>query len=181
MTLMNRPHPPDAAPHPGRDRPYRPDGLDPDGTSRPCVTMELGMQAFALDVAMVREILEIRPITPLPNAPPDLLGMIDLRGESIAVIDVTARLGLPHRASDPERILVLDLEGGHGAAIGVIADRVLNVIDLAPEDIEPPPDTRIDWSCNGMLGIIRIGGRQTILLDPTRLLGRDAGDGLFFG
>lgn len=155
-------------------------GPDPDETaSRTCVMVEFGEQAFAIDVSAVREILDIRPITPLPNAPPDLLGMIDLRDESIAVIDLTSRLGLPTRAARAERIIVLDLDGG--AAVGVIADRVLSVIEVTSERVEPCPDTRIGWTCGGMDGIVRIAGRQTLLLDPARVLGGGAGDAFDFG
>lgn len=145
---------------------------------RTCVMVEFGEQAFAIDVAAVREILDIRPITPLPNAPTDLLGMIDLRGESIAVIDLTARLALPGRGTRAERIIVLDLDGG--SAVGVVADRVLSVIEVTTDSVEPCPDTRIGWACGGLQGVVRIAGRQTLLLDPALVLGSGAGDAFDF-
>lgn len=156
-------------------------GTDLHGETRTCVTMELGDLALALDVATVREILDFRPVTPLPNAPADLLGMIDLRGESIAVIDLTARLGLSGRNVDPGRIIVLDLDDGRGGPIGMIADRVLSVIEVPHDTMEPAPETRLGWSSTGMLGVLRIGGRQTILLDPARILGEETDHGFFLG
>jgi len=149
------------------------DGQLAETSPRTCVTLEFGHQAFAIDVGIVREILDYRQITPLPNAPQDLLGMIDLRGESIAVIDPTARLGLHASPTDPQRIVVLEPDHDTRNAVGVIADRVLSVIECTPDSIEPVPATMTAWSCTGVLGILRVGGRQTILLDLAQVIGKD--------
>lgn len=156
------------------------DDASPISGPRTCVTLEFGNQAFAIDVGIVREILDFRTITPLPNAPSDLLGMIDLRGESIAVIDPTARLGLRGGRAEPERIIVLEPRSEARQAIGVIADRVLSVIECAPDSIEPMPQTMTAWSSDGVLGVLRVSGRQTILLDLARIIAKDDADAFDF-
>lgn len=149
------------------------DGPGEPSAPRTCVTLEFGDQAFAIDVGIVREILDYRQITPLPNAPADLLGMIDLRGESIAVIDPTARLGLRSASLNPQRIIVLEPDADTRDAVGVIAERVLSVIECPTDMIEPVPETMTGWTCDGVLGVLRVSGRQTILLDLAQIIRKD--------
>ncbi|MFN3613726.1 MAG: chemotaxis protein CheW, partial [Rubrimonas sp.] len=75
------------------------------------VTFELAGQVFAVDVAHVREVLDMQPIARLPNAAGDVLGMIDVRGESIAVIDLPSRLGIMRSEAEADaRIVVLEMQ-----------------------------------------------------------------------
>lgn len=143
------------------------------------VTLELAGQVFAVDVGNVREILDLQPISRLPNAPADLLGMIDVRGEGIAVIDLPGRLGLTHRA-DPEdgRIVVFELGPEPHKPVGVIADRVLSVVAIAEADIEPAPEAMTRWQADAMIGVARIDGQLTMMLALDRLFGA-AGPGPF--
>lgn len=134
------------------------------------VTFELAEQIFAVDVADVREILDLQPISQLPNAPADLLGMIDVRGEGIAVVDLPSRLGLRNRSTpEDSRIVVFELGADLRKPIGVIADRVLSVVAISDADIEPSPESMTHWQADAMTGVTRIDGRLTMLLSLSLL------------
>lgn len=155
------------------------------------VTFELAGQCFALDVAGVREILDRQVITPMPNASPDCFGVIDNRGESIPVIDLARRLGLaaaPSRRAEAEtrgdagdaaralqkdsdeRIIIVDRrplgDDPGDRAVGLCADRVLDVRRLDEGEVERAPETgRADARDRSLRGLTRIGGRLVFLLD----------------
>jgi purine-binding chemotaxis protein CheW len=145
------------------------------------VTFELSGQVFAVDVGHVREILDLQPIARLPNAPGDLLGMIDVRGEGIAVIDLPARLGL-HGGIDAEegRIVVFEFGEDGRTAVGVIADRVLSVVEIHEGDIETAPSAMTRWDASAVQGVTRVAGRLTLLLALDRLFTEDARDAFDF-
>lgn len=134
------------------------------------VTFELAEQVFAVDVADVREILDLQPISQLPNAPADLLGMIDVRGEGVAVVDLPSRLGLRrHNTPDDSRIVVFELGATDRKPIGVIADRVLSVVAISDTDIEASPESMTHWEAGAMTGVTRIDGKLTMLLSLSQL------------
>ncbi len=135
----------------------------------PYVTLGLEGDIFAIPVAAVLEILDSRRITRLPEAPMQVLGLIDVRGRSVPVMDLRACLGLPEGdASEHTRILVLDV--GAGRVIGLMVDRVFEVTAL-DGGIEPPPDLGAPWRSEHLLGIGRQGEDFVLLLDVGRLFG----------
>jgi len=142
-------------------------GTAPGGAAEPrtYVTFELAGQDFAVDVTHVREILDLQPIAALPNAPGDLLGMVDVRGEGIAVVDLPGKLGLRGGTSaEDSRILVFELGAEPPTPVGVIADRVLSVIEIPEAEIERTPRAMTRWDAAVMRGVARIGGRLTMVL-----------------
>ena len=142
---------------------------------RQYVTLSLDSELFAVDVSRVREILDLGVIARLPNAPPFLLGMIDLRGECVAVIDLRSKLGLPAvDRTTQTRILVLDVEvAGRGLVLGLLADRVLEVTPLDGGLIGPPPDIGTRWHSDYIEGVGRRGDRLVVVFDLTRLFSAD--------
>ena len=104
--------------HPG-DGP----GEGQDVPSRTMITFHLSDQTFGADVRFVREIVDVKKITPMPGAPGDVLGLIDLRNESIAIIDLAGRFGLPGAEGEDARIIVLTFHGnGKEHSLGIVAD-----------------------------------------------------------
>lgn len=144
------------------------------------VTFELADQVFAVDVANVREILDMQPIAALPNAPGDLLGMVDVRGEGIAVVDLPGRLGLMgQRELSEGRIVVFEFgTTDPPTPLGVIADRVLSVIEIPDAEIEPAPSGMTRWDAGSLRGVARVAGRLTMIL-ALHTLFADAGRGDF--
>jgi len=138
------------------------------------VTLGVADELFAAPVEKVQEILDMRPIARLPQAPETLLGMIDVRGQGIPVVDLRLTLGLP-AAPDNEntRIIVLAIAGQSGGELrlGLRADRVFEVTILDEDDLDPPPAVSGSWSGRCIAGIGRRNGRFVTVLDLERLLG----------
>ncbi|MFN4099896.1 MAG: chemotaxis protein CheW, partial [Pararhodobacter sp.] len=123
---------------------------------RTYVTFILAEQTLAVDVAMVRRILDMQAVTRLPNAPGDLLGMIDISGETVALVDLPGRLGL--RGGEPganRRIIVLEVGADPVTAIGVIADHVLGVVEIPDGEISAAPSARTSWDASVLRGVTR--------------------------
>lgn len=132
---------------------------------RTYVTFVLAEQTLAVDVAMVRRILDMQAITRLPNAPGDLLGMIDVGGETVALVDLPGRLGLHGGNGGSERrIIVLEVGTDPMTAISVIADRVLGVVEISATDINPAPTGMTSWDASVLRGVARINGQFTQIL-----------------
>ena len=146
------------------------------------LTFGIGGQFFALEVETVREILDEQPMAILPEAPPDVLGLIDLRGEGVPVMDVSRRLGVRADTGSARRIVVIEREGSASRLVGVIADQVLSVVEIAPDAIEPAPRIGPAGQHTGLLrGVARLNGRLVLLLDQTLLLGGGTEDLFDFG
>lgn len=139
------------------------------------VTLGLGSEVFAVPVERVREILDLAPITHLPYAPPYLLGLVDVRGEGVPVVDLRLKLGLTAaEATTHTRIMVLECAiGGHELALGLLADRVYEVTGLDPAECAPSPDIGRRWRSDYIDRIGRRGGDFVIVLDLVRLFADD--------
>lgn len=145
------------------------------------VTFGLGVQTFGVEVAHVREILDRQMVCRLPNAAPDCEGVIDARGESVPLIELARRLGVPRGEPGPDtRIIVFEIaEDGPGRPVGVLADRVLNVIRIPPGEIEPTPAAALDGASDrGLRGIARLEGQLVVLLDIAHLFGGRSAEAL---
>lgn len=135
------------------------------------VTLGIAEEIFAAPVERVQEILEMRRIARLPHAPDYLLGMIDLRGQGIPVIDLRLKLGLPAAAdTDATRIVVLRVRtGGREVVLGLKADRVFEVTVLDSGALEPPPEVGVRWQSESIAGIGRRNGAFVTVLDLDHL------------
>ncbi len=135
------------------------------------VTLGIEREVFAVPVEAVLEILDMQPICRVPDAPPYLLGLIDVRGRSVPTIDLRIKLGLaPKPTSEDTRILVLEVAvAGRRLTLGLVADRVFEVTALDGDGIEPPPDIGTCWRSDHISGIGRRGDEFVILFDLSRL------------
>ncbi len=132
---------------------------------------QLGQRIFAVDVRCVREVLAVCEILPLPNAPPDVLGVIDLRNQGIAIVDLASRLGMVSSPGDDARIVVFEIpQGADIVSLGVVADQVLRVHEVAEEDVEPVARTGADWQGDGVKGMIRTEDGLALILGIERFL-----------
>ncbi len=136
------------------------------------VTLGVAKEIFAAPVTKVQEILDMRPIARLPQAPENLLGMIDVRGQGIPVLDLRRTLGLEEAAdSENTRIVVLRMGSGEKElTVGLRADRVFEVTVLDQEELDPPPAISDTWDTHSIAGIGRRNGAFVTVLDLDRLL-----------
>ncbi len=141
-------------------------------SERQLVTLALGAEVFAVPVEFVREILDYRPPFAIPEGPAYMLGLSDVRGRATPTLDLRLKLGLP--AVEPTlstRILVVDLPmDGRVLSLGLVADRVIEVIEVLSEEIEPAPDIGVRWNSEYIRGIVRRGDSFIVLFDLARLL-----------
>jgi purine-binding chemotaxis protein CheW len=145
------------------------------------VTIGIDREVFAIEVGIVREILDLQPITRLPHAPPFLVGMIDVRGQGVPTVDLRVKLGLPAvQPTANTRIIVLDVpQQGQGAGegssltVGVVADRVFEVTSLDGRDLETPPQVGGRWRSDCIQAIGRSNGTFVIVFDIARLFAQD--------
>ena len=136
------------------------------------VTLGVGGEIFAVDVAIVREILAYRTVAHLPNAPPFLVGVIDVRGCTVPVIALRLKLGLPAASiTDDTRILVLEIDvKGRQLVVGLLADRVFEVAEFEIDGLEAAPDVGVRWKSEYIRGIGRLRGEFVIIFDMEHLL-----------
>ncbi|MEM6680586.1 MAG: chemotaxis protein CheW [Pseudomonadota bacterium] len=136
------------------------------GAAMSYLTLQVGPQIFGIRVACVRRILEPLPVAVLPRAPHGIEGLIDLDGESITLVDLAGPLGLMSEAdAESRRMVVLEL-GSERRPVTVLADRVLDVVEISESAIEPPPSAAADAEL--VTGITRIGDGVVILIDIER-------------
>jgi purine-binding chemotaxis protein CheW len=136
------------------------------------LTFRLGEEVFAVDVAKTREVLDVIDITRVPGTPAYMLGVINLRGGVVPVIDLRLKFGLPVAERTRETcIIVLDVTlDGETTVIGAVADSVREVLDLDSSQIEPPPRIGTRLKTEYIRGMGRIDdNRFLILLDIDRV------------
>lgn len=135
------------------------------------VTLGLDREIFAIPVAKVREILEVRPISRLPHAPDYLLGIIDVRGCGVPVIDLRIKLGLePVETTVATRILVLEVMiGDRGLVLGLMVDKVFEVTALDGDAMDPPPDIGTRWRSDYITAVGRRGEAFVVVFDLSKL------------
>lgn len=134
------------------------------------VGFTIGKELFGVDILMVQEIIRAAPITPVPNSPDFVEGVINLRGNILPVIDLRKRLNLftsEIRQKDTW-ILILDIQG---KITGFIVDSVTEVLKIQENTIEPPPDIiTAGLESQYLRGVCDIGTQLLILLDFQRIL-----------
>ena len=133
------------------------------------VSFQLGREVFAIDILDVQEIIRLAEITPVPNAPHYVEGMVNLRGKIIPIINLRARFGLC--VTDPTKdTRVVVVEVGH-VILGFIVDSVEEVIRLPKECIEPLSPTGRGGADECQRGVARVNGCLVLLLDLELLFG----------
>jgi purine-binding chemotaxis protein CheW len=147
---------------------------------RQFLSFQLAGEEFAVGILKVREIIEYGPVTRVPTTPPWIRGVINLRGGVVPVIDLAVKFGLPAGEVTPRTcIVIVEVElGGERTFMGIVSDAVSQVMELRPQDIEPPPAlgtrVRIDY----LLGMARAERRFVLLLDIDKILSSDELSGL---
>lgn len=137
------------------------------------LTFVLGEEEYAVAIERVREVMRAPPITEVPHAPPDVLGVATVRGEVVAVFDPRRRLRLPGSApaAGAGRLVIVD--AGEGPC-GLLVDAVANVVRLRPGSIEACPQGIGGASADCLAGIGRQGERLFTVLDLGAFLRRPA-------
>ena len=134
-------------------------------------TFQLGDQdgTFGIDATLIQEVVMVGDLTPVRHALDYVVGIRNLRGRIITVIDLSVRLGLGFVAIGPEsRILIA---GWKGESIGLLVDRVWDAISVEASDLEAAPPNLHGIQMQRLLGVFRSGQRLAALLDLSAVLG----------
>ena len=133
-----------------------------------CVTFRLEDEIYGIDVMKVQEVLKLTDIAPVPGAPDYVLGIINLRGNVVTVIDTRKRLNLsPREPDDATRIVIIEVEG---QVVGMLVDSVAEVVDLRASEVESAPNVGNDESSKYIQGVASLEGELLILVDLDKLL-----------
>ena len=134
------------------------------------LTFLIGDDVFGIGIKNIKEIIGILPITQIPEFPEHIKGVINLRGKIIPVMDVRLRFKKLAKEYDARTcIIVVDIEG---ASVGLIVDRVAEVVAIPETDIAAPPEINKS-EASYIKGFGKVGGEVKLLLDCNILLGGD--------
>lgn len=137
------------------------------GVQLQLVTFEVSNEEFAVDILSVQEINRMMELTRVPQSPPEVEGVINLRGRIIPVIDLRKRFGMSTaERTDSNRIIVVEV---HGRVIGFIVDRVHEVLRIDGGIVEPAPSMVCSIDSEFIAGVGKLQDRLLILLDINKL------------
>ncbi|HEC28900.1 MAG TPA: chemotaxis protein CheW [Gammaproteobacteria bacterium] len=132
------------------------------------VTYKLDNETYGIRVMQVQEVLRVTEIAPVPGAPHYVMGIINLRGNVVTVINTRSRFGLPQAEnSDSTRIVILESDNN---VVGILVDSVAEVVDLKADQIETSPNVGNDDSSKYIEGVATLDGNLLILIDINKLL-----------
>lgn len=138
------------------------------------VTFQLEEETYGINVMQVQEVLRYSEIAPVPGAPDYVLGIINLRGNVVTVIDTRTRFGLPtNEVSDNSRVVIIEAEQ---QVIGILVDSVAEVVYLRTSEIDSAPNVGTEESAKFIQGVSNRDGELLILVDLNKLLSDDEWD-----
>jgi purine-binding chemotaxis protein CheW len=135
------------------------------------VTYKLGAETYGINVLQVQEVLRHTEIAPVPGAPDYVLGIINLRGNVVTVIDTRSKFGLPPSdITDNTRIVIIESDE---QVVGVLVDSVAEVVYLRSSEIDSAPNVGTEESAKFIHGVSHRDGNLLILVDLNKLLNDD--------
>jgi purine-binding chemotaxis protein CheW len=142
------------------------------------LSFSLAGSEYGAGILRVREILQYEAITRVPSTPRSIRGVINLRGQVVPVVDLAAKFGAGETAPTKLTcILIVEANlDGQPTVVGVLAAAVREVIELGPDEIEPPPSFGTGVKVDFLLGMGKVGKRFVLLLDLDRVLSADERD-----
>lgn len=132
------------------------------------VAFRVGEQDFCIDISFVREIRGWTPATVLPHAPDFVLGVINLRGAIVPIVDLARRLGLGATKPGDRHVIVIAVIGQQ--TVGFLVDSVADIIGIAPTAIQPTPEVTSKSTVMFIQGVIALEARMLRLIDISSIL-----------
>lgn len=132
------------------------------------LTFILQEEEYAIEILRVQEIKGLSRITPLPNTPPYLKGVMNLRGTVVPIVDLRAKFGLPETTYGRFTVIIIVTIGKK--IMGLVVDAVNDVLNIAPNEVEAAPDLGPGLDTSFMAGMAKTGERLITLLNIDQLL-----------
>ena len=151
------------------------EGLDARGGVRQMLTFRLGEEAYGVDILRVREIRGWSPVTRLPQARSHVLGVLNLRGSIVPIMDLRLRFSLERAEFTPLTvIIVLSIKMASGSReCGLVVDSVSDVVDLEADALRPAPALSASVNAEFIHGLVAVDERMMIFLNVDELIGRE--------
>ncbi len=132
------------------------------------VAFHLANEVYAVDISAINEIILLPEITHIPHTSQDILGVINLRGKIIPILDLRKRLGLPSaEASRATRVIVVEQAE---SAVGMIVDDVVGVVKIQSGEVEPPSELITNLDTDYIRGVGKVADSLLILLNLSQIL-----------
>jgi purine-binding chemotaxis protein CheW len=132
------------------------------------LTVNLAHEEYGVDILAVREIRGWTPVTRIPQSPHYVLGVLNLRGAIVPVLDLRLRFGLARDQYDATTVTVIITVAGR--QFGVVVDGVSDVLDVTSDAVRPVPDMGTTVDTEYLKGLTSVGERMVLLLDADKLL-----------
>jgi purine-binding chemotaxis protein CheW len=139
------------------------------------LTFRLAEDIFAIDVIMAKEVLDFADVTKVPQTPDYMLGVINLRGSVVPVVDMRLKFGMPETDMTRDSCIIVvevDVEG-EAVTVGALADSVQEVMDIEENQIEPPPRIGTKLNTEFIKGMGNLGEKFVIILDINKVFSAD--------
>ncbi len=141
------------------------------------VTFRLGDEKYGINVMQVQEVLRITEIAPVPGSPSYVLGIINLRGNVVTVIDTRNRFGLMSKETDDSsRVVIIETEDH---IIGILVDSVAEVVELRASEMENAPNVGNEESSKYIQGVTSTENELLILVDLNKFLSDETKEEMF--
>jgi len=132
------------------------------------LTFRLENEDYGIQIRHITEIIVMQDITPIPDMPEFIIGLINLRGQIISIMDVRRRFGLKSKEYDDRTcIIVVNIDA---ISVGLVVDTVNEVINIPESVIDPPPRGHSDIESSYILGLAKVGKKVKVLVDIERIL-----------
>jgi purine-binding chemotaxis protein CheW len=144
-----------------------------DAESHQVLTFVLGTETYGVDILRVQEIRGWQAVTKIPNSPPHVLGVLNLRGSIVPIVDLRKRFNLEQAEYTAVTvIIVLTVRSEAGRRdFGVVVDGVSDVVDVEASAVRPTPDLGSRAATDHIRGLVPLNERMVVLLDIDRLIG----------
>ena len=145
---------------------------------RRVLSFRLGDEAYAVDILAVKEIRGWSPVTRIPHSAGHVLGVLNLRGAIVPILDLRRRFELASAEFTPVTVvIVLSLATSSGLReCGLVVDAVSDVVDVAEDAVRPPPGLSGAERTDAIAGLTQVDDRLLILLDAATLVSRELAD-----
>lgn len=131
------------------------------------IEFSLGKENYAVSLLMVREVISVPDTTPIPKSPSHFLGIMNLRGQVISVVDLRKKLKIEAKQDKEEAVIIVDIGGMN---IGVVVDSINKVLAFSSEEVSEMPAIESQINTHFIFGVYRKENSLTVLLDIAKVL-----------
>lgn len=131
------------------------------------IEFSLGHEDYAIPLLMVREVISVPDTTPIPKSPTHFLGIMNLRGQVISVVDLRKKLKVEARQDKEEAVIIVDIGGMN---IGVVVDSINKVLAFSSEEVSEMPEVEHQVNTHYIFGVYKKENSLTVLLDIAKVL-----------